>query len=125
MYVTLRDLFWIQSVIPFQLRQQINTILSESDADMIKVLRNLLTNSKTATQIALIVLVVELSIEHPDREVALLKAAENLMMRPNQYRKLIQDFRYRLLKTMDWTFRKKVVVEEEEEEEKKEESFYI
>lgn len=124
MYVTLRDLFWIQSVIPFQLRQQINTILSESDVGMIKVLRNLLTNSKKATQIALIVLVVELSIEHPDREVALLKAAENLMMRPNQYRKLIQDFRYKLLKTMDWasSFRKKI---EKEEGEEKPSSFYV
>lgn len=92
---------------------------------MIKVLRNLLTNSKKATQIALIVLVVELSIEHPDREVALLKAAENLMMRPNQYRKLIQDFRYKLLKTMDWasSFHKKIEKEEEEEEEPS--SFYV
>lgn len=115
MYVTLRDLFWIQSVIPFKLRQQINTILSESDADLKKALRNLLTHAKKATQIALIVLVVELSIEHPDREVALLKAAENLMMRPNQYRKLLQDFRHRLLKTMDWASVHKEVEEEEEQ----------
>lgn len=103
-------------MIPFQLRQQINTILSESDADLKKALRNLLTYAKKATQIALIVLVVELSIEHPDREVALLKAAESLMMRPNQYRKLMQDFRYKLLKTMDWASVHKGNKKEEEEE---------
>lgn len=118
MYVTLRDLFWIQSVIPFKLRQQVNTILSESDTDMKKVLRDLLTDAKRATQIALIILVVELSIEHPDREVALLKAAESLMMRPLQYRKLLQDFRNRLLKTMDWETIQKEEVEEEEEDER-------
>lgn len=120
MYITLRDLFWIQSVIPFQLRKQINSILFESD--MKKALRNLLTNTKQATQIALIVLVVELSIEHPDREEDLLKAAENLMMRPNQYRKLLQDFRHRLLKTMNWAyFQKSAATEEEEDDER----FYV
>lgn len=123
MYVTLRDLFWIQSVIPFKLRQQISTILSESDTDMKNALRNLLANAKRATQIALIVLVVELSIEHPDRKAALLKSAESLMMRPQQYRKLLQDFRHRLLKTMNWkTIQKE---EEREEEEEEDEGFYL
>lgn len=101
MYVTLRDLFWIQSVIPFHLRQQINTILCETDEGLKKALRDLLTNAKQATQIALIVLVVELSIEHPDRKKALLNSAESLMIRPLRYRKLLRDFRYQLLKTMN------------------------
>lgn len=121
MYVTLRDLFWIQSVIPCKLRQQISTILSESDTDMKNALRNLLTNAKRATQIALIVLVVELSIEHPDRKAALLKSAESLMMRPQQYRKLLQDFRHRLLKTMNL----KAIQKEEEREEEEDERFYL
>lgn len=102
MYVTLRDLFWIQSVIPFHLRQRINTILCETDEGLGRVLRDLLTNAKQATQIALIVIVVELSIEHPDREKALLKSAESLMIRPLRYRKLLRDFRYQLLRTMNW-----------------------
>ena len=96
MYVSIRDLFWIRSQIPFKLRDVVtHSLLQETTTS---VTRELLLNEPDATQLALIILLVDLSIEHPERKEPLLKCTESLLIQPDRHRKFLRDFRRELKK---------------------------
>ena len=109
MHASLRDLFWIRAAIPPRLRDAVSSALlrETTDRGLKDIVREFLLHERDATQLALIVLAVELSIEHPQRKEALLQCAESLMTRPDRYRPLLLEFR-REMKKNEIFFKKKI-----------------